>query len=154
MSEQFSSNYSQNNDHQSLSIGVKELVAIGFRHKRSMLFCFLAVFLGAVLVGVLMPTNYQANTKILVKRERVDPVISPGQSAPVMVKDEVTEEELNSEVELLESDDVMRQVAIASSVQNRSSLMGRIFGREDEAVTIAQVATGLPAGLAIEPMRK
>ena len=64
---------------QGFSISAKDLIAIGFRHKRSMLFCFLAVFLGAVLVGILMPTSYQAHTEILVKRERVDPVISPGQ---------------------------------------------------------------------------
>jgi uncharacterized protein involved in exopolysaccharide biosynthesis len=154
MSEQFSSNYSSNNDHQSLSVGVKEIVAIGFRHKRSMLFCFLAVFLGAVLVSILMPTSYQANTKILVKRERVDPVISPGQSAPMMIKDEVTEEELNSEVELLESDDVMRQVAVASGLQNRSSMMSSIFGREDEAGKIAKAAQRLRAGLSIDAVKK
>ena len=72
---------------QNFSINVKDLVAIGFRHQRAMLLCFLAVFCGAVMVGILMPTSYQAHTKTLIKRERVDPVISPGQNAQVMVKD-------------------------------------------------------------------
>lgn len=148
------SELSSQRDDQRFSISVKDLIAIGFRHKRSMLFCFLAVFLGAVLVGILMPTSYQAHTEILVKRERVDPVISPGQSAPVMVKDEVTEEELNSEVELLESDEVMREVAVASGLQKRSSLMGRIFGREDEAGKIAKAAQRLRGSLVVEPMKK
>lgn len=139
---------------QNFSINVKDLVAIGFRHQRAMLLCFLAVFCGAVLVGLLMPTNYQAHTKILVKRERVDPVISPGEAAPVMVKDEVTEEELNSEVELLESDDVMKEVAVASGLQKRSSLIGKILGREDEAGKIAKAAQRLRGGLTIEPMKK
>lgn len=139
---------------QHFSINVKDLIAIGFRHKRSMLFCFMAVFLGAVLVGILMPTTYQAHTKILVKRERVDPVISPGQSAPVMVKDEVTEEELNSEVEVLESDDVMREVAVASGLHKRASLMGKILGREDEAGKIAKAAQRLRGSLVVEPMKK
>jgi uncharacterized protein involved in exopolysaccharide biosynthesis len=145
MSEQFNNGF---------SISVKDILAIGFRHKRPMLFCFLAVFLGAVLVSILMPTSYQAHTKILVKRERVDPVISPGQSAPVMVKDEVTEEELNSEVELLESDDVLREVAIDSGLANRKSLMGRILGREDEAGKVAKAAQRLRGGLVIEPLKK
>jgi len=150
MSEQFSSHTGDQN----FSINLKDLVAIGYRHQRSMLFCFMAVFLGAVLVGILMPTSYQAHTKILVKRERVDPVISPGQAAPVMVKDEVTEEELNSEVELLESDDVMRQVATASGLDKRSSLMGRILGREDQAGKLAKAAQRLRAGLTVEPLKK
>ena len=131
---------------QNFSINVKDLVAIGFRHQRAMLLCFLAVFCGAVMVGILMPTSYQAHTKILIKRERVDPVISPGQNAQVMVKDEVTEEEQNSEVELLESDDVMKQVSIACGLQNRSSLMGKLFGREDEAGKIAKAAQRLRGG--------
>ena len=139
---------------QHFSINMKDLIAIGFRHKRSMLFCFLAVFLGAVLVGILMPTTYQAHTKILIKRERVDPVISPGQAAPVMVKDEVTEEELNSEVEVLESDDVMRQVAIESGLNKRSSFLGRMVGREDEAGKIAKAAQRLRGSLVVEPMKK
>src|SRR5215467_11019784 len=139
---------------QHFSINMRDLIAIGFRHKRSMFFCFIAVFLGAVLVGILMPTTYQAHTKILVKRERVDPVISPGQSAPVMVKDEVTEEELNSEVEVLESDDVMRQVAVESGLNKRSSLLGKILGRDDEAGKIAKAAQRLRGSLGVEPMKK
>ncbi len=150
MSEQFPS---QSAD-QGFAFNVKDLIAIGFRHKRAMAMCFMAVFLGAVLVGILMPTSYQAHTKILVKRERVDPVVSPGQSAPVMVKDEVTEEELNSEVELLESDDVMHDVVVTCGLQKGSSLLGRILGRTDEAGKIAKAAKRLRGGLVVEPMKK
>lgn len=139
---------------QNLSINLKDLLAIGFRHKRAMLACFLAVFAGSVLVGIMMPTSYQAHTQILVKRERVDPVISPGESAPVMVKEEVTEEELNSEVELLESDDVMRQVAVATGLDKRTSLLGKILGREDQAGKTAKAAQRLRGSLVVEPVKK
>ncbi len=148
MSDYTSSSY------QGFSVGVKDLVAIGFRHKRAMAACFLAVFLGAVLVGIVMPTTYQAHTKILVKRERVDPVVSPGQSAPVMVKDEVTEEELNSEVELIESDDVLRQVAVATGLDKKQSLLSKLVGREDQAGKTAKAAQRLRGSLVIEPMKK
>src|SRR5277367_147118 len=141
-----SESQSQSGD-QVFSISVKELIAIGFRHKRSMFFCFMAVFVGAVLVGILMPTSYTAHTEILVKRERVDPVISPGQAATMMVKEEVTEEELNSEVELLEGDDVMKQVAVATGLDKRSSLMGKLFGRDDAAGKIAKAAQRLRGSL-------
>jgi uncharacterized protein involved in exopolysaccharide biosynthesis len=146
MNQQFPSN--------GLPVSMKDIVAIGFRHQRSMILCFLAVFSGAVLVGILMPTSYQAHTKILIKRERVDPVISPGQSASMMVKDEVTEEQLNSEVELLESDEVLRQVAVASGLQNRTSLLAQLLGREDEAGKIAKAAQRLRGALVVEPMKK
>ena len=75
------SEFTSHTNDQTFSVNLKDLVAIGFRHQRSMMFCFIAVFLGAVLVGLLMPTTYQAHTEILLKRERVDPVISPGQAA-------------------------------------------------------------------------
>jgi succinoglycan biosynthesis transport protein ExoP len=150
MSDQF---LSQTGD-QGFAINLKDLLAIGFRHKRAMLLCFLAVFAGAVLAGILMPTSYQAHTQILVKRERVDPVISPGQAAPVMVKEEVTEDELNSEVELLESDDVMQEVAVATGLNKRTSLLGKILGREDEAGKTAKAAKRLRGGLVIEPIKK
>ncbi|HUO16153.1 MAG TPA: GumC family protein [Verrucomicrobiae bacterium] len=139
---------------QNLEFNVKELIAIGFRHQRAMLLCFMAVFCGAVLVGLLMPTRYQAHTKILIKRERVDPVVSAGQNEQVMVKDEVSEEEQNSEVELLESDDVLRQVAVSCGLDKRVSTLGKIFGREDEAGKIAKAAQRLRSTLVIEPMKK
>jgi uncharacterized protein involved in exopolysaccharide biosynthesis len=148
------SEFTSHTNDQTFSVNLKDLVAIGFRHQRSMMFCFIAVFLGAVLVGLLMPTTYQAHTEILLKRERVDPVISPGQAAPVMVKEEVTEEELNSEVELLESDDVLKQVAVATGLDKRTSLLGRIIGREDQAGKIAKAAQRLRGSLVVEPMKK
>jgi uncharacterized protein involved in exopolysaccharide biosynthesis len=145
---------SVNSAYSGLPINVKDIVAIGFRHKRAMALCFTAVFLGAVMVGILMPTSYQAHTKILVKRERVDPVISPGENAPVMVKDEVTEEELNSEVELLESDDVLSQVAMASGLDHRKSMLATLVGRDDEAGKLAKATQRLRGSLSIEPMKK
>jgi uncharacterized protein involved in exopolysaccharide biosynthesis len=145
---------SVNSAYSGLPINVKDIVAIGFRHKRAMMLCFTAVFLGAVMVGILMPTSYQAHTKILIKRERVDPVISPGENAPVMVKDEVTEEELNSEVELLESDDVLSQVAMASGLDHRKSVLATLIGRDDEAGKLAKATQRLRGSLSIEPMKK
>jgi len=148
------SEFTSHTNDQNLSINLKDLLAIGFRHKQAMTFCFVGVFLGAVLVGIVMPTSYQAHTKILIKRERVDPVISPGQSAPVMVKDEVTEEELNSEVELLESDDVLKQVVVASGLQKHTSVLSTLVGREDEAGKVAKAAQRLRSSLVVEPMKK
>jgi uncharacterized protein involved in exopolysaccharide biosynthesis len=145
VSEQFSTN-----GYRSFSISAKDVVAIGFRRKRIIVLCFTAISMGAVLLGVFSPSSYQAHTKLLVKRERVDPVITPGQDAPVVMHDDVTEEELNSEVELLESDDVLRQVVIATGLDAHPSL----FGRSDEATRIAKAIQRLRSSLQVEAMKK
>ena len=67
-----------------------------------------------VLMDVEMPKlDGIAATKILVKRERVDPVVTPQRSDNMQVKEDISEEELNSEIELIESDDVLRQIEAA-----------------------------------------
>jgi uncharacterized protein involved in exopolysaccharide biosynthesis len=95
----------------------QDVLAMGSRHKGLMITTFALVFLGASLVAFFSPPSYEAHTKLLVKRERVDPVVTPGQETRVMASDDVTEEELNSEVELLESDDVLRQVVVACGLE-------------------------------------
>ncbi len=60
--------------------------------------------------SLFLPAKYRAETKLLVKRERVDPVISPQQNAPLTFHDTVGEEEINSEVELITSSDVLQKV--------------------------------------------
>jgi uncharacterized protein involved in exopolysaccharide biosynthesis len=145
VSEQFSTE-----GYRSLSISAKDIVAIGFRRKRIIVVTFSAIALGATLLGIFSPASFQAHTKLLVKRERVDPVITPGQDAPVVMHDDVTEEELNSEVELLEGDDVLRQVVIATGLHSRRSL----FGKSDEASRIAKAIQRLRASLQVEAMKK
>jgi uncharacterized protein involved in exopolysaccharide biosynthesis len=147
MSEQFSANGTP-----AYSISAKDVLGIGFRHKRMIAVCFSAILLGAVLVGVLSPPSYKAHTKLLLKRERVDPVISPGQDAPVVMQNEVTEEDLNSEVELLESDDVLRQVVVACGLQNHHSW--HLFRKTDPDEEIAKATARLRGDLQVEAMAK
>ena len=147
MNQQFSTNSDRD-----FSFSAKDVVAIAFRRKRIIGVCFAAIFLGAVLAAVLSPASYQAHTKLLVKRERVDPVITPGQDAPVMVHDDVTEEELNSEVELLESDDVLRQVVLATGLHVHHSFLSS--GKSDEATRIAKATERLRSSLQVDAVKK
>jgi len=59
-------------------------------------------------------------TKILVKRERCRPGRHFATQRSMQVKEDVGEEELNSEIELIESDDVLRQTVIANGLQRHS----------------------------------
>jgi uncharacterized protein involved in exopolysaccharide biosynthesis len=138
------------------SITMKDILGIGFRHKQKMIVCFCAIVVGAILVSIIMPPTYKAHTKLLLKRERVDPVISPGQEAPVMMQNEISEEELNSEVELLESDDVLRQVVVNCGLQNRRPSIWQRLGlqKSDPQEDIAKATTQLRAELQVSAIAK
>jgi uncharacterized protein involved in exopolysaccharide biosynthesis len=132
----------------------RDALAIAFRHKRVMALSFLGILLGAILAAVMQPKEYRTSTKFLIERERVDPVISPGTSTPPSFRGEVTEEELNSEVELLESADVLRQVTISCGLHQQKSLLGSLFGAGNENMRIAKAVERLQKGLKVELVRK
>jgi uncharacterized protein involved in exopolysaccharide biosynthesis len=142
-----------NHENAMLSITAKDVVAIAFRRKQLIVVTFSAIFIGALVVGIVSPASYQAHTKLLVKRERVDPVITPGQDAPMVRHDDVTEEELNSEVELLESDDVLRQVVTATGLNAHHSLFS-FLGKPDEEARVAKATARLRAALTVDAVKK
>src|SRR5262249_37753229 len=113
------------------SFSIRDFMAVGFRHKRAMTLCFSGILLGTILAAIFLPPLYKSSTKFLIEHARRDPIESPGQGAHPMVRPPVTEEELNSEVELLRSEDVLRQVVLANGLQNRKSLSSYIFGPPD-----------------------
>jgi uncharacterized protein involved in exopolysaccharide biosynthesis len=142
-----------NNSSRMLSISAKDVLAILFRRKRIIVMTFSAIFLGSVLLGILSPASYSAHTKLLVKRERIDPVVTPGKEEPIMAHDDVTEEELNSEVELLESDDVLRQVVTATGLSEYRSLLS--FGNANsEQGRIAKATQRLRGALQVDAVKK
>lgn len=132
---------------------LRDVLAVGFRHKRVLMLCFGGVLLGTVLAILFMPPEYVAQTKVLVKHERVDPVITSQQSLPVQAHDEVSEEQLNSEVAIIESDDVLRQTVVTCGLQNRRSFSAWLFGRTEDQ-KIAKAVERLVSNLKVEPVRK
>ena len=60
-----------------------------------------------------MPSSYQAEVKFLVERQRVDPVVTTEQKDNNTATRGVTEDELNSELELLMSRDLLERVVVA-----------------------------------------
>src|ERR1700730_5778994 len=100
-----------------------------FRHRKLVLLTFLSLVLGTLLGIILLPKDYQAEMKILVKRERVDAAVSPGRDAALANSGDVTEEELNSEVELLKSRDLLERVVVSCNLQESQPrpVWGRLF---------------------------
>src|SRR5690242_763640 len=89
---------------------LRELVVVLFRRRR--VFVSVAgLLLTVAVLYALLGTKYQANMKVLVRRGRADAPVSAAANAPLdLTRIAVTEEELNSEVELLRGADVMRKV--------------------------------------------
>ena len=72
---------------------------------------FTAMFGVIALFTFLLPNQYQSRVKILVKNARLNPIVSLDQQTQgVLYVDEVSEARINTEIELLTSSDVLREV--------------------------------------------
>ena len=88
--------------------------------QRKVFVCVSAVVLALALLYAFMGTNYQANMKVLVRRGRADAPMSASENVPLdLTRMAVTEEELNSEVELLRDDEVLRRVVQETGIGGR-----------------------------------
>lgn len=89
---------------------VRDLVMVLFRRRRVFAWVAGAVLAVAVWYAV-AGTEYQANMKVLVRRGRAEAPVSSAVNAPLdLTRVGITEEELNSEVELLRDHEVLRKV--------------------------------------------
>jgi uncharacterized protein involved in exopolysaccharide biosynthesis len=138
----------------SFNLSTRDLLAMGFRRKHTVLLCFFGILLGTVLFVVFAPTRYTATTKFLVEKERMDPIVTAEQTSPVMMRNPVTEEDINSEIEVIKSDDVLRQVVLECGLNNRKSLSEYIFGPATPEKRIAKAADRLSGMLDIQPVKK
>jgi uncharacterized protein involved in exopolysaccharide biosynthesis len=87
------------------------------RRKRALIVTFLVVLAGIILIALLSGPTYSSHMAIFVDLQRFDPVVSTGATSQVVTTtNPVTEEEINSEVELLASSDVLEQVVIANNL--------------------------------------
>jgi protein tyrosine kinase modulator len=124
-----------------------------FRQRRVFIWVAAVVFAGAVLYA-LAGTKYEASMKILVRRGRADAPVSSGVNAPLdLTRLAVTEEELNSEVELLRGHDVLRRVVEESGIGGRDWLHF-LRMHEGRAERVERAARRLAEGLRVEPVKK
>lgn len=136
-----------------------------FRHPKLVLMTFLGIVVAAILTIFLLPKDYEAKMKILVTRERADSAVSPGRDAAMSAPGDVTEEDLNSEVELLKSRDLLEKVVISCNLQEL--LFRHFWDRVDLALAsgesldarkreqnISRAVLALEEKLEIEPLKK
>lgn len=134
MDEPRSAKHNGNNG-DSCSFFLRDLVGVFFRRKRLILLSFVGILFGAILAILILPSTYEAQMKILIEHERVDPVVSP-QGNVIESDRKLTPDEVSSEVELFQSRDSLRQAVVDRGlyqIKNPWSLAG-IKARLLEAV--------------------
>src|SRR5271170_318639 len=99
---------------------LREMVVPIFRRKRAVVLSFLGIFLGSIVTALIVANLYQVDFEILVNRTRLDPLVTTEQTnQPAQQATAVSEEEINSEVELLKSPDLLERVVLANGLQLR-----------------------------------
>jgi uncharacterized protein involved in exopolysaccharide biosynthesis len=132
---------------------MRELAMILFRQRR--IFVSVAVLiLAAALFYAFTGARYQAHMQVLVRRGRTDPPMNAQENAPLeFSRWEVTEEELNSEVELVKDDDVLRRVVEKNGLEAHDWLRWLRPG-ESHAAKVERAARRLAQRLKVETMKK
>src|SRR5260370_6893411 len=98
------------NSRSPLSPTPRELAATLFRRPRLVAASFGFVLLATIFFFV-FSARYESHFKVLLRRGRVDPIVSSQPASPVdFTRPDITEEELNSEAELLRDEDLLKQV--------------------------------------------
>jgi uncharacterized protein involved in exopolysaccharide biosynthesis len=127
-----------------------------FRRRALVVFTFLAVVVGTALITWWLPNKYESRMKILVKNQRVDVAITPEATggAPVGVESEVSENQINSEIELLTSRDLLSQVAKEVGLGGQAARPSFWKKAVPEAERIEKAAVELSKDLVITPVKK
>jgi len=137
------------------SVSLRDVTAVLFRQRRLLVLSFVFILLLAVVLSGALSPSYEAEMKILVRHGRVDPVVTSQSNTPQQVmQEEITESELNSEVELLNSRDLLRKVVLANGLHARQRSWLRAFRKPEEEVEVAKAVRDLGKHLKVDPVRK
>jgi uncharacterized protein involved in exopolysaccharide biosynthesis len=126
------------------SFSLRDLVGIVFRRRLVILLSFVGVLAGALLAIRFLPPTYEAQMKILVERERVDPVVSTNASSPQPDRG-LTENEVTSEVELFQSRDSLQKAVQDSKLDQPDphSFLGAVKSKTRSVLGIPETKDAL-----------
>ncbi|HVB85824.1 MAG TPA: hypothetical protein VNK23_04050 [Candidatus Dormibacteraeota bacterium] len=107
-----------------------------------------------------MPRKYQAEMKIFVNRDRAETVVTPDMSTAVAPVPAVSQEDMNSEVELITSADLLDKVVVSCGLDGGqrswwTRFSERLSGyNSTPAAHIAESERSLRDALTVEPLQK
>jgi uncharacterized protein involved in exopolysaccharide biosynthesis len=130
-----------------------EIAAILSRRKWQILIMFIAIFAVVAVTTFMTPKQYESHMKILVKNDRANMVVGPGTNAQSSQPGEVSETELNTEIELLNSSDLLQQVVTASGLVTPGAT-GTATPAERQQLALQVAVNRLQGDLKIWPVKK
>lgn len=131
----------------------RDVFSFLFRRLYVILVVSVVVF-GAVLFLLLSRPQYKADMSILIRTEREDPLVTSNSNAPDSPnRGEVTEEQLNSEAELLKSEDVLRKVVLDLHMQEQAR-PGMFAPNRSQETRIQKAVAHLAGNLQVKPVPK
>ena len=130
------------------TLSLQDIAGILRRRRRLIVLTFSITMAAVVAVSLLMPKEYESRMKVLVMNKRADTIVSPDRADPSGYRAEVSESQINSEIELLTSNSLLGQVVARSGLERRE--------REKEGpVAVEKAVRRLQRGdLKISPVRK
>ena len=129
------------------------LITAIFHRKALLLSVFAAVAGIAILVALVMPRRYESRMKVLVKNERGDLVVSPDARDSGQTRGDVSEAQVNSEIELLSSNDLLVRVVRATRLYQRTPSTARLTVEPSQEV-VERAVRKLHAALSITAVKK
>ena len=134
-----------------VSLTSRDLLAPLARHRAALVLTFLAILGAAGLVAWLAPPAYEAEMLLLVRRERVDPVVSgDAESSFRQTATDISESELLSEIELLRSRDLLEQVVVDAGLH----VPARFTDAAEEQAARESAVRRLQSRLEATPVRR
>jgi uncharacterized protein involved in exopolysaccharide biosynthesis len=142
-------------------LSLREITASLFRRRLLMITTFITIASGVAIFAWITPDQYESEMKILVKNTRADVVITPEQtiaSSGGTSDGEVSEAQINSELELLTSRDLLSRAAEECGLAKRKpSLLARL-GISDagnaRAGAVEAATNQLAKDLSVTPVKK
>lgn len=132
---------------------VRELAMILFRQRRVFVWVT-GLVMAAAVSYIFAGDRYRAQMTLLVRPGRADAPASAQANAPVdLTRLAITEEELNSEVELLRDDEVLRKVVEETRLGGRDWLHF-LRMNEGQPERVERAARRLAKKLQVEPVKK
>jgi uncharacterized protein involved in exopolysaccharide biosynthesis len=132
---------------------VRDITEILVRRKWQILATFFLVAATVTAGTLLMPKQYESHMKILVKNERADMVVTADSNTGSGYQGAVSEEQINTEIELLNSDSLLRQVVEKCGLEKLENSAGYIAA-DRRPVAIERAVLHLQKNLDITPVRK
>ena len=134
------------------NVSLRDLALPLFRRKTLLLTTFLVVFVGVGLTGVLLPPPFKSQMAILVDQKRLDPLVTTEATnqAPPNNASEVTLEEINSEAELLLSQDLLEKVVLSTGLDKISSVSDWLLPARTPAAKVERAVKKLAKKIKIK----